>query len=80
MFNNGCNPVPLILRKMQHGKSLMLHWRSFSRWGREHFTFPFSYKGSQYFVYDCVQPVATQMTLNTRLTIVDAPLTLIFMF
>jgi hypothetical protein len=43
------------------------------------FTFTFAYKGSQYSVYDNVQPVAPQITHDKRPTIVDTPLMLIFM-
>jgi len=43
----------------------------------EHVAFSFSYKGSQYFVFDCLQPVATQIAQDTQPTIVDAPLKLI---
>jgi len=60
-------------------QSFTLIWCSFSSWGRVRFTFCFSYKGTQYFVYDCLQPVAPQITQDTRPTIVDALLTLILM-
>jgi len=55
----------------------MLRWRSFPRWGRDSSAYTFAYKGSQWFVYDCLQPVAPHITQDTRSTIVDAPLTLI---
>jgi len=60
---------------MMHGQQLLtLHWRSLSRWGREQVVFSLSYKGSQYFVYDCLQPLSPQITHNTQPTIVDAHL------
>jgi len=37
----------------------------------------FFFKGAQYFVYDCLQPVTTQITQHTQPTIVDTSLTLI---
>jgi len=64
---------------MEDQQSLTLRWRSFSWWGREHFTFSFTNKGSQYFVYDYVQPIAHKITQDTWPRIVDTPLTLIFM-
>jgi len=64
---------------MEGQQSLTLRWRSFSWWGREHFTFSFAYKGSQYFVYDYVQPIAHKITQDTWPRIVDTTLTLIFM-
>jgi len=69
--------ITLWLTMMQGQQLLMLRWCTFSRWGSEHVTFCFFYKGGQYFVYDCLQPVAVQITQDTRPTIVDAPLTLI---
>jgi len=64
---------------MEDQQLLTLRWRPFSWWGREHFTFSFAYKDSQYFVYDYVQPIAAQITQDTWPRIVDAPLTLILM-
>jgi len=43
---------------MEGQQSLTLPWRSFSCWGREHFTFSFAYKGCEYFISDYVQPIA----------------------
>jgi len=54
----------------------MRHWHLFTRLGREHVAFCFSYKGGKYFVYDCLQPVATHITQDTQPTICDAQLTL----
>jgi hypothetical protein len=63
---------------MEDQQSLTLRWRSFSWWGREHLTLPFAYEGSQYFIYDYVQPITHKITQDTWQRIVDAPLTLIF--
>jgi len=68
--------IVLWLTMIQGQQSLTLLWHSFSRWGRDHVTFSFSYKGWQYFVYDCLLPVATQITQDTWPIIVDALLTL----
>jgi len=67
--NNG--HITLWLTMIQRQQSLTLHWHSFSRWGREHVTVSFSYKGSQYFVYDCLQRVASRITHDTPPTMVD---------
>jgi len=75
---DACDQEPLILPQMQNQKSLTLHWRSSSEWGREHVTMFLAYKGSQYLVYDYLQPVAPQITQDTLPTIIDAPFTLIF--
>jgi len=50
--------IALWLTMMEGQQSLTLCWRSFWRRGRKHFTFTFAYKGSQWSVYDNVQPVA----------------------
>jgi len=64
---------------MVEGQQLLtLRWRSFSTWGRECFTFLFAYQGSQYSVYDFIQPVALQINQDTQPTIGDALLMLIF--
>jgi len=70
--NNG--HIELWLTMMNGQQSLTLCWHSFSRWGREHVPFSFHYNGSQYFVYDYLQPFAPQITQDTRPTIFDAPL------
>jgi len=36
-----------------------------------------AYNGGQSFLYDCMQPIVNQITLQARPDIVDAPLTLI---
>jgi len=73
-----CNLSPPRLPKIHDQESLTLHWRSFSWWGRETFTVSFAYTGSQYFIYNYLQPIAPQITQDTWSRIVDAPLTLIF--
>jgi len=75
--NNG--HITLQLTMMEGQQSLTLCWRSFSRWGRERFTFTFAYTGTQWSLYDNFQHVATQITHDTQPTIIDALLTLIFM-
>jgi len=70
--------IVLCLTVMEGQESLTLRWETFSRWGIERFSFSFAYKGSQWFVYDCLQRVARHITQDTRPTIVDAPFTLIF--
>ena len=72
------NLSPCRLPKIHDQELLTLLWRSFSWQGRESFTFSFSYKGIQYFVYDYVQSIIPQITQDTWPQIVDAPWTLIF--
>ena len=43
-----CDQVPLRLPKIQDHQLLMLHWRSFSGWGRERLSTCLLYKGCQY--------------------------------
>jgi len=69
--------VTIQLPYLQHSKSLMLHWRSFSGWGSEHDNIIFGLEGSQYLVYEWLQPFATEITQNAQPTTVDALLTLI---
>jgi len=66
LFMTVWNQSPHRLPTMQNQKLLMLHWGSFSRWGREHVRFSFSYKGGQYFIYDCLEPITTQITKDAR--------------
>jgi len=75
--NNG--HIALKLTIMEGQQLLTLRWRSFSWSGREHFTFSFAYRGSQYFVNNYVQPIANKITQDTWPRIVDTPLTHIFM-
>jgi len=77
MYTENNTNIELWLTMMQGQQSLTLRWRSFSRWGRVHVAFSFSSKGSQYIVYDCLQPGALQITQDTRPTFVEALLTLV---
>ena len=72
-----CDHSPIRLPKMQDQKLLMLHWRSFSEWGRKNVTFFFAYKGSLYLIYERLHPIATQITHDARPKIIDSLLTLI---
>jgi hypothetical protein len=65
--------------KTHDQKSLMLRWRSFSRWGREGIPICFAYKCRQKFLYDWVQPIGGVISKDTWPKIIDASLTLIFM-
>jgi hypothetical protein len=77
MYIDKNSHIALWLTMIQSQQSLTLRWRSFARSGRERFAFSFSSKGGQYFMLDCLQPVAPQITQATRPTIVDTLLTLI---
>jgi len=70
--------VSYLFPDLQDQTLLMLCWRSFSEWVREHVTFSFAYKGGCYLNYEYLQPIATQIAYYARPKIVDAPLTLIF--
>jgi len=73
-----CNDqIAFELHDWQDQYSLTLCWRSFSVWGRECVALPFAYKASQYLIYEWSQPIATQITHDARLKMVDASLTLI---
>jgi len=56
----------------------MLHWQSIAEWYREHVVFALSYKGNQYFIYDCLQPSNAHTALDAWPIIFDTPLTIIF--
>jgi hypothetical protein len=56
----------------------MLSWRSFSGWGEDDDTIIFDCEGIQYVIYEWLQPIATQVTQDAQLKIVDALLMLIF--
>jgi len=77
LFLSICSLLPPRLPQIHDQESLTLRWRSFSWWGRVGFTFYFVYKGSKYFVYDYLQPIAHKITQDTGPRIIDAPLTLI---
>ena len=69
-IGNNCH-ITLWLTMMQGQQSLTLSRSLFSRWGREHFAFCFSYEGCQYFIFDGVQSVTPKITQGTRPTIID---------
>jgi len=75
---NYCHKVTLRWCKMQDQKLLMLHWRSFSRWGRVRVTLVFAPKGHQYLINECLHPITTWITQDAKRSNVKAPLTLIF--
>jgi len=70
--------IALSLTMIQGQKSLMLCWHSFSRWGRGCVAFVFTYKGSEYFIYNYQWRDTPRMTQDAAPKIVDALLTLIF--
>jgi hypothetical protein len=78
MYIDYIDHIVVRLKMMQGQISLMLCWCSFSRLGREHVAFSFSYKGSQYYVYDHLQPVATETPQDTWALIIHAPVMIIF--
>jgi len=78
MYRNNNGDIVLWLTMMQCQQSLTFRGHSFSREGRKCFTFCFSYKGGQNFIYHCLQPITTQITQDTRPSIVDALLRLTF--
>jgi len=57
MYIDHNSHIALWLTMMDCQQSLILCWRSFSRWGRERLTYSVACKGCQYFVYDYLQPV-----------------------
>jgi len=80
LFMTVCNLLPYGLPKIHDQQLLMLHWCSFSRWGRESIEVCFAYKGGQKFIYKCLQPIGGVITPDARPNIVDAQLTLIVMY
>jgi len=56
---NHCHKATLRSAKMHDQKSLTLHWRSFSGWGREHVAIVFAPQGGQYIIYGCLWPIAS---------------------
>jgi len=75
---NICNQSPLRLTMKYGQKSLMLHWHIFSKYGRESVAFSFAYKCGLYVIYECLHPIAIQITPAARPQIFDTLLTLIF--
>ena len=73
-----CDHSTIRLPKMQDQQSLTLRWGSFSECGRECVTFSSAYKCSLYLIYEHLHPIATQITQDARLKIIDLLLTLVF--
>jgi len=69
--------ITVELPDLQDQYLLTLCWSSLSRWGRERVALSFAYKASHYLITKWVQPIATQITHDARLKIVDVPLTII---
>jgi hypothetical protein len=71
-----CDHAPHILLQMHDPTSLMLHWLSFPRWGRECFACFLCNSGSRYFVYNSIWPVPPpdypRYTTNNRWCSIDA--------
>jgi hypothetical protein len=72
------NHVTFQLPYLQVVKLLKRRGRSFSGYGREPDTMIFELQGSQYKVYEWLQPIGTWVTQDALQKIVDALLTLIF--
>jgi len=75
-FLTFCNLSAVWSPRIQDQQLLTHCWCTFSRWGRERFTFSFNFKVCQSFIHDSVQPITTHITQNTLPTMVEAPLTL----
>jgi len=73
-----CYKMTHRLYKMQDQKLLLLHWCSFSGWGRERVTSVFAVKGGQYHIYGCLQPITSEITQDARPKVIDTSWTLIF--
>ena len=73
-----CHQATLRLAKMQDQQSLTLHWHSFSGWVMKRVDKVFATEGGQYFMYGCLQLIASRITHDVRTKIVDPPLTLSF--
>jgi hypothetical protein len=70
--------VTFKLPYIQDNKLLTVSCRSFSRWGREQNTSDFDMEGSQYVVYEWLQPITTYVTQDAHPKIIDALLIVIF--
>jgi len=77
-FMKVCNLSAVWLPRTHHPKSLRLHWRWFSSWGRDGVAICFPKKGGPEFLYDWLQPIGSVITQYTRRKIIDALLRLIF--
>jgi hypothetical protein len=58
--------------------SLMLRWYRISKGGSDHTAYHLADNGCKYTEYDNLHQLTTQMTNHAKQTIVDAPMTLIF--
>jgi len=58
LYMDACDQTPVIVPEMHDPESLTLCWNAFSWWGRECFALSFYNKGGQFFVYDCIEPLA----------------------
>jgi len=76
-YINYCHIVTLGVPKIQRQQSLTLQWRTVSACDRECAAIFFNSKESQYFVYEWLQPIATNVTQDGQVKIINAPLTLI---
>jgi len=79
MFMTMGNLSPTRLPKIRDQESWTLSWRSFSSWGSKRVTISFAYIGSQYCVFDYMQPITPRITQDIWPSIINAWLTLIFM-
>jgi len=77
-YMTDCNLSAVWLPRTHDQTSLMLGWRSFSRWGREGIAICSAYKGSEKFLYDCPQPIRSVITQDAAPKIIDALLMLMF--
>jgi hypothetical protein len=69
-FMYGCNQSPCRLTMMAGQTLLTLHCRSLSECGREGVSFSFAFKCSLYHIYERLNPIATQITQDTRREII----------
>jgi len=76
LFMTICTLLPPRWLMIHDQEWLMLCWCWFSWRGMERFTLSFAYKGSKYFVFDNLQPIAYNITQDRWPRIFDAPLTL----
>ena len=78
-FMTDCSLLEVWFPRTHYQKSLTLHWRLFSWWGREGIAICFAYKGHQNFLYDWLQSIGGVISQDAWPQIVDALLTRIFM-
>jgi len=75
MYRN--NLITFEMPHLQDQFLLVICWHSFSEWGKECVALCFSYKASQYLIFEWPQPITGQITRDARLQIADTPLTFI---